>query len=125
YRVGPNMREVRGKSELLETPANVDRPIGIVRAQQYPGSARVFVAIDLPFGHAIAPGQIHVKHGASAGRIEKINRAAEPGDDLLDDAQAKTGAALAARVGRVALREFLEHVRPKIGRDAGAVIAHR
>ncbi len=82
------------------------------------------VAVDFPFGHARPAGQVHVKHGAAAGRIREVHRAAEPGDDLPHDAQPQAGAALAARVGGVGLREFVEHVRPKIGRNSRTVVAH-
>ena len=72
------------------------------------------------------------QHGSSTWKMlpppgagSKPDLAAEPVHDLLDDAQAETGAALLPGVGRVDLDEFLEDARLAIFlRDAGAVIAH-
>ena len=64
-------------------------------------------------GNLLPSGQIDVEEGAAALRILEADRAAQPGDDLLDDAEPEPGAAFAARVGGVGLREFLEYVRRK------------
>ena len=66
-----------------------------------------------------------MENRAAAGRVTKVHRAAEPSDDLLDDAQTEAGAAVYAGVRGVRLREFLEDTGLEAVGNAVAVVPHR
>ena len=52
---------------------------------------------------------VEVEFSAAAGGVPEADLAAEPHDDLLDDAQPEAGAALLAALGGIGLRELLEN----------------
>jgi hypothetical protein len=65
-----------------------------------------------------------VKHSSAAGRGLEIDLALKPFDDLLDNAQAQTRAALETRVGSVDLGEPLENAILECVGDARTVVAN-
>ena len=70
-------------------------------------------------------GRCIVKVAPCAQRALDGEPAAMPVEHVLDQRQTQTGAALRAAVGDVDPVESLGQPRQMLGRDAGAVVAHR
>src|ERR1700685_2899706 len=66
-----------------------------------------------------------MKDRAAIARVGKAHFATEPVDDLLDDAEAKSGTALLPVVSGIGLSKFLEDERLEVDWDTRTVVAHR
>src|SRR5262245_49906201 len=82
--------------------------------------------VDIMFAarRSLPGGQIDVENRAAAGSVFETHGAAKPGDDLLDDAQSETAAALVAGVAEIGLGKPFEDAGLELGRNSGAMIPH-
>src|SRR5664279_3056349 len=69
-------------------------------------------------------GKLDTQNRAAAVRIVEADGAAQSPDDLFDDAQPKTGAALLPRVGVIGLCKLLKDARLEFLGNTVAMVAH-
>jgi hypothetical protein len=109
------MGEIDRKAGGSQSHADDPRHGRVVVAEQHAPGRHAHVNIYFAAGAFIPSRQIDMKNRPASGRIIEPDLAAEPLDDLLDNAQPEARAALSPRIGSVGLGEFLEDVRPELG----------
>ncbi len=96
----------------------------ILPAKQNPPRRAFGDQIDGASDCVVPHRQIDMKDRAATGGILETDLAAQPFDDLLDDAETEPGPAFLSGIRRIGLGEFLEDMRLEAVGDAWTMIAH-